>query len=102
MTESPRTYREKNPYTPPPPEYKPPSLIAEHWKLATLFTLVCIAFAAYCLRTPRAHRDEVRAPAAQSPPASANSSTPKPGAGGPTAAPIYIEAIAEEPGKTRP
>lgn len=102
MTESPRAYREKNPYTPPPPEYKPPSLIVEHWKLATLFSLVFIAFAAYCLKPPRTHRDAVTAPAAQLPRASSGSSTPPPPASPQPDAPIYIEAIPQEQGKSRP
>jgi hypothetical protein len=49
---SPSAYRRKNPDNSPPPEYKPPSMWAEHKRLAILFAAVCVAFAWYCWDTP--------------------------------------------------
>lgn len=55
---SPSAYRQENPCEPPPGEYKPPSLLAEHKGLAILFAVISIGFAVYCLSTPhpRTHR----------------------------------------------
>lgn len=99
MPESPRAFREKNPYTPPPPEYKPPSLLAEHWRLASLFALVCIAFAVYCFKAPRA---PLAPPAAPAPSASAppqpfgSSPQPRQAQRPESAEPIYIEPIPQK------
>jgi hypothetical protein len=96
VSPSPSAYRKENPYTPPPPEYKPPSLLVEHRGLAIFFAAASIAFAVYCLKGPARPRDIARAPIAaaaagtpdrtqaQSPPATA------------PAQPIYIEAIPEK------
>jgi hypothetical protein len=74
---SPSTYREKNPYHPPPAEYKPPSLLAEHKGLAILFAVIVAAFAFYCLRAPHA-------PAKPAPRASSH------------AQPIFIEPLPDK------
>jgi hypothetical protein len=51
---SPSAYREKNPYQAPPTEYKAPSLLREHRRLALLFAGVAAAFAVYALKSPHA------------------------------------------------
>jgi hypothetical protein len=53
---SPSAYREKNPYQAPPTEYKAPSLLREHRRLAILFAGVAAAFAVYCLKLPHGLR----------------------------------------------
>jgi|HubBroStandDraft_5_1064220.scaffolds.fasta_scaffold133512_2 hypothetical protein len=91
---SPSEYRAENPYKPPPPEYKPPSMLAEHRGLAILFLAVllgCVAFGWHALRHGPARRASAAAaqPANRPQPASAQE---------PAGAeqPIYIQAI---PGK---
>ena len=57
-----RTARQ-NPDNPPPPEYKLPSMLAEHKGLAVLFAAVCVAFAWYgwrALRDPPCRRRRAR------------------------------------------
>ena len=49
---SPDAYRQSNPYQPPPAEYKPPSLLAEHKGLAIIFMVVVLGFALYCWKVP--------------------------------------------------
>jgi hypothetical protein len=56
---SPSAYRQKNPYQAPPAEYKAPSLLREHRRLAILFAGVAAAFALYCLKLPHGTRDAV-------------------------------------------
>jgi hypothetical protein len=51
---SPSAYRRDNPDNPPPAEYKPRSMLAEHKRLAILFAAVCLAFVWYCWKTPHA------------------------------------------------
>lgn len=89
---SPSAYREQNPYKPPPPDYKPPSMLAEHKGLAILFAAILIGFTGYgwkVLHAPARHaapRMEHRpAPAAPSSPDAASS-----------AQPIYIEPVPEK------
>ncbi len=86
MPTSPSAYRERNPYTPPPPEYKPPSLLAEHRGLAILFVAIAIGFAAYGWKT-------VHAPARRAAPARLPPPTAAPAA---TSRPIYIEALPDD------
>jgi hypothetical protein len=104
---SPSAYRRDNPGNPPPPDYKPPSMLVEHKRLAILFAAVCVAFAWYCWKmphapntltaapvprakeTPAASRGVPAAPAPQAPaqdPAS-RAAQPK--------QPIYVEALPE-------
>jgi hypothetical protein len=99
VSPSPSAYREKNPYTPPPPDYKPPSVLAEHKGLAILFAAISIGFAAYCLSGRHGTRERVaqRPPAAI--PAAARASTPDaPKTADPKGAvqPIYIETLPEK------
>jgi hypothetical protein len=61
---SPSAYREKNPYQAPPTEYKAPSLLREHRRLAILFAGVAAAFAVYCLKLPHGARSAGPAAAA--------------------------------------
>ena len=56
MAESPRSFRDKNLNVPPPPEYQPPSMLAQHKGLAILFAVVFMAIAAYCYLVPRGTR----------------------------------------------
>lgn len=104
MSESPRAYREKNPYNPPPPDYKPPSMLVEHKGLAVLFAVISVGFALYCLKSPhpapRARGISAAGAAASVAPSAARgdgdgaASTPARSAN--PAAPIYIETIPEE------
>jgi hypothetical protein len=71
---SPRAFREDPSYTPPPPDYKAPSLLAEHKGLAILFATLGLAFALYCLRPHAGHARAARSPAAGS--ATADSAAP--------------------------
>ena len=41
---SPSAFRRDNPDNPPPAEYKPPSMLAEHRRLAVLLAAVSVAF----------------------------------------------------------
>jgi hypothetical protein len=107
---SPSAYRRENPDNAPPPEYKPPSMLAEHKALAILFLTVCIVFAFYCWRTPHVPNALTAAPntaaaaAASSAAASAPErqtpvrQTPAPNAA-PAAVqpkqPIYVETVPE-------
>jgi hypothetical protein len=101
---SPSAYRRDNPDSPPPAEYKPPSMLVEHRRLAILLAAVCLAFAWYCWKTP--HKPSalsttapsaVAAPAASSGAASAtapkaSTQSPAPGATQPEQ-PIYVETV---------
>jgi hypothetical protein len=96
---SPSAYRAKNPYEPPPADYKVPSLLREHRRLAILFLGVAVAFGWYCLRPKLAHsaRPVVVAPPSVPAPASAAKSAAGDGQ------PIFIEAVPETPqGDSRP
>jgi hypothetical protein len=82
----------------PPPEYKPPSILAEHKGLAILFAAILIGFAGYgwkvsstpARRAPP-HIGHRSAPAATAP-ADGASSAQAAGA----AQPIYVEAVPEK------
>jgi hypothetical protein len=101
---SPSAYRDKNPYQPPPSEYKSPSLLREHRRLAILFAGVAAAFAVYCLKAP--HPAPLTGAAAA--PAAPRASAPVPSR--PTSAasqhsspaavtspqPIYIEPVPDK------
>lgn len=83
ISPSPSAYREQNPYKPPPPEYKPPSMLAEHRGVAILFFAIAIGCAVYGWRT--LHAPARRAPLGQrSVPAASPAATTQP---------IYIEAL---------
>jgi hypothetical protein len=101
---SPSAYRRENPDNPPPAEYKPPSMLVEHRRLAILFAGVCVAFAWYCWKTP--HKPSAlntNAPSAvAAPTASRGAATvtaPKPSTQSPTPRaaqpqePIYVETV---------
>jgi hypothetical protein len=105
---SPSAFRRDNPDNPPPAEYKPPSLLVEHKRLAILCAAVCVAFVWYCLKTPHKPNEldatapnarAVDAPAASS--GAATASAPKPSTqGSATRAtqpqqPIYVETVPE-------
>ena len=104
---SPSAYRRENPDNPPPTEYKPPSILAEHRRLAILFAAVCVAFVWYCWKTPRAPRAPSVAPVqrAEEIPAASRSATRGPApqtpaqSAAPSAAqpnqPIYVETVPE-------
>jgi hypothetical protein len=106
---SPSAYRRDNPDNPPPAEYKPPSLLAEHKRLAILFAAVCVAFVWYCWKTPHAPSalnstapptKSVEAPAASSGTASAtapkaSTQSPAPGTTQPEQ-PIYVETVPDK------
>jgi hypothetical protein len=83
---SPSAYREQNPYKPPPPEYKPPSVLAEHKGLATLFAAILLAFGVYAwkiLHAPARQRDaRIKEPISQEAASAAQ--------------PIYIEAVPDK------
>jgi len=83
ISQSPSAYREQNPYKPPPPEYKPPSMLAEHWGVAILCVAVAIGFGVYGWRT-------LHAPARRAPPSQRATPAASPAA---AAQPIYIEAL---------
>jgi hypothetical protein len=101
---SPSAYRRDNPDNPPPADYKPPSMLAEHRRLAILFAAVCVAFVWYCWKTPHAPRalnttapSEIVAPTASSGAASttapkASTQSPAPGATQ-LQQPIYVETV---------
>jgi hypothetical protein len=97
---SPSEYRAKNPYKPPPPEYKPPSLLAEYKYLALAFSAVLAGFLLFgwhVLRhAPARPAAVVAAPGAGAVPPGGRSipSDGRDAAG--AAAPIYIEAIPEK------
>jgi hypothetical protein len=104
VAESPKAYREKNPYNPPPKEYKPPSMLRQHWGLAVLFVCLSVAFAVYCLKP--SHRpsaaDVPRPPTQSHPPAESHppaQSSPPAQSGPPSQSaqqPVYIDAIPEK------
>jgi hypothetical protein len=54
----PRSFRGEGGIPPPEAlyEYKPPSLLAQHKGLAVIFAILCVAFAAYCFKAPRARQ----------------------------------------------
>jgi hypothetical protein len=101
---SPSAYRRENPDNPPPPDYKPPSMLAEHKRLAILFAAVCVAFGWYCWKTPHkpsalegtAHGAVVApnastgAASATAPKSSAQNSAPRPTQ---PQQPIYVETV---------
>src|SRR5579863_6403054 len=101
---SPSAYRRENPDNPPPTEYKPPSILAEHRRLAILFAAVCVAFVWYCWKTPHPPRAlNTTAPSAVAAPASsggaasatapkASTQSPAPRATQPQQ-PIYVETV---------
>jgi hypothetical protein len=83
ISQSPSAYREQNPYKPPPPEYKPPSMLAEHWGVAILCVAIAMGCAVYgwrALHAPPRRAPLGRGPAPAAAPAPANQ-------------PIYIEAL---------
>ncbi len=84
---SPTAYRQKNPYEPPPGDYKPPSMLAEHKGLAILFIVAVLAFALYCWKVPH-HRSA--AIDAATPPAAGGAASSRPQTSQP---PIYIETV---------
>jgi hypothetical protein len=85
---SPSAYRQENPDNPAPADYKPPSLLAEHKRLAIVLTLACVAFAFYCWKAPRTP------PADPSPRAAAMPTAPPSGD-----APVYIESVPSPQGR---
>jgi hypothetical protein len=103
---SPSAYRRDNPDSPPPAEYKPPSMLVEHRRLAILLAAVCVAFVWYCWKTPHAQSAlnttapaprTVEAPAASSGAASATAPKPSTQSAAPRTTqpeqPIYIETV---------
>jgi hypothetical protein len=84
---SPSDYRQTNPHQAPPAEYKAPSLLREHRRLAILFAGVAAAFAVYCLRLPHRARSAAAPTTASGP-----STTVAPSA----AQPIYIESVPDK------
>jgi hypothetical protein len=95
---SPSAYRRDNPDSPPPAEYKPPSMLVEHRRLAILLAAVCVAFVWYCWKTPHSGSS---ANAALSSRAPAASQTEASGQGAVTGAakrdqPIYIETVPDK------
>jgi len=83
---SPSAYREQNPYKPPTPEYKPPSMLAEHKGLTILFAVILIGFVVYGWRTLHA---PLRRPPSQRP-------TPAASPAASAAQPVYIEALPDK------
>jgi hypothetical protein len=104
---SPSAYRRDNPDNPPPPEYKPPSVLAEHKGLAIVFAAVCVAFAWYCWKTPHAPSSLIAGPVprAEQAPAASSSAAPSPAPQTPAQnaarraaqadQPIYVETVPE-------
>jgi hypothetical protein len=104
---SPSAYRRENPDNSPPPEYKPPSMWAEHKRLAILLGAVCIAFAWYCWKTPHAPSTLTAAPVphAAAPAAASGTAAPAPARQTPAQSPapraaqpnqpIYVETVPE-------
>jgi hypothetical protein len=84
---SPSAYRRENPDNPPPADYKPPSMLVEHKRLAILFAAVCVAFVWYCWKTPQKpsalHTAVLTTPAAR----------PQ---GGQPNQPIYVDTVPEK------
>jgi hypothetical protein len=100
---SPSAYRREHPDDPPPAEYKPPSMLAEHKGLAILFALLCIAFALYCWKAPRAPSILTAVPdhpaAAPAPPAAARPQQADQHASADEAQPVYIETVPPSPSR---
>jgi hypothetical protein len=98
LSVSPRAFREKNPSTPPPAEYKPPSLLAQHWRLALAFAILCVAFAAYCFKAPHAPapRPSLAPPTAVAPDAAAGPHAPGTSTAPQPTPPIYVEEVPEK------
>jgi hypothetical protein len=103
---SPSAFRRDNPDNPPPAEYKPPSMLAEHRRLAVLLAAVCVAFVWYCLKTPHAPSALTAAPVPHAAAPAASSTAPTAPApqtpaqsSAPRAAqpkqPIYVETVPE-------
>jgi hypothetical protein len=93
---SPSAYRRDNPDNPAPAEYKPPSMLWEHKGLATLLALVCLGFAVYCWKAPRAPSALNTAPSATTVAPSTTTAAPSPTAAAPAPAdtqPVYIESV---------
>lgn len=78
----PRSFRGEGGMPPPDTlyEYKPPSLLAQHKGLAVIFAILCMAFAVYCFKVPRAQHSAPPVPAKPVP-----------------AKPIYVEPIDKDP-----
>jgi hypothetical protein len=81
---SPDAYRQSNPYEPPPAEYKPPSLLAEHKGLAILFVVALLGFLLYCWKMPSRPTAPVAPAAVKTAPHEA------------TQSPIYIETVPDQ------
>jgi hypothetical protein len=95
---SPSAFRRDNPDNPPPAEYKPPSMLAEHGRLAILLAAVCVAFVWYCWKTPHSGSSPNAALSSRAP---AASQTEASGQGAVTRAaksdqPIYIETVPDK------
>jgi hypothetical protein len=101
---SPSAYRRGNPDNLPPADYKPPSMLVEHKRLAILFAAVCVAFGWYCWKTP--HKPNALETTAHSPvaaPAASRSAGPATGPKASTQSPaprapqpqqpIYVETV---------
>jgi hypothetical protein len=96
---SPSAYREKNPYNPPPPDYKAPSMLAQYRSLAILFALIAIGFILYCWKTPRAKPAGETPVAAHGAAPTSAGETPVAAPGAASSAPVqpvYIETIPEK------
>jgi hypothetical protein len=95
---SPSAYRAKNPYQAPPTEYKPPSFLKQHRRLAILFAGVAVAFAFYCFKAPHelrsAQRGATSAGAAR--PARPSGGQPPPSPSASASQPIYIETVPDK------
>lgn len=92
---APSAYREKNPPEPPPPDFKAPSMLAEHKGLALLFLAAVIVFAWYCWKAPQ-HRSAALAQPAQATAAGETARTRGPDAAHgaePAQSPIYVETL---------
>jgi hypothetical protein len=92
---SPSEYRAKNPYKPPPPEYKPPSLLAEYKYLVLVFAAIFAGFLAFGWHALR-HAPARPAAAAAARPVGAEKHPSEAHDAPSAAAPIYIEAIPDK------
>lgn len=93
-TPSPSDYRAKNPFNPPPREYKPPSLLADYKWLALLFAAVLVGFGVfgwYVVRHAPVRRAAPGAASATSAAQPASQAEPD-GA----AQPVYIQSIPDK------
>jgi hypothetical protein len=101
---SPSAYREQNPYKPPPPDYKPPSVLAEHKGLAILFAAILLGFTLYgwkVLHAPHRHgasrMDPGTVPATSAVPTVSRSTEPTSPDAASSGQPIYVEAVPDNP-----